>query len=218
MQIMSSLSHFLRLLQSASGPNTFNPWLDHDDHTDKHPDASRHRIARLKSHLICNARYLLVGEAPGYQGCKVTGIPFTSERLVLAGNIPRITTKSLRLTSRPRPWSEPSATIVWTTLHELRIADQTILWNAFPWHPHKPGNPHSNRTPNAAERNAGQPVLRALLALYPKTRVFAVGRNAEAALCEIGHAATPLRHPSMGGARLFRTQLAAQIRKATSNR
>jgi hypothetical protein len=76
----SSLSHFLRLLQSATGPHTFNPWLHHDDHTDIHPDAARHRLARLKSHLIPNARYLLVGEAAGYQGCKVTGIPFTSER------------------------------------------------------------------------------------------------------------------------------------------
>ena len=53
-----------------------------------------------------------------------------------------------RLSTRARPWSEPSATTVWGTLRELGVAEVTLLWNAFPWHPHKPGNLQSNRTPS----------------------------------------------------------------------
>jgi uracil-DNA glycosylase len=207
-----TLSRFFRSLKVPTGVHTFNPWTDHDPDTDNHPDAPKHRLARLKAHLIPHARYLLVGEAPGYQGCKVTGIPFTSERLILESTIPRIGAPHSRLSTRPRPWSEPSATIVWGTLHELGIADEAILWNAYPWHPHKPGNRYSNRTPTTPERIAGLTALRALLNAYPDIRVFAVGRNAEAALNVIGQSSTPLRHPSMGGATAFRQQLRRHTR------
>jgi uracil-DNA glycosylase len=160
------------------------------------------------------ARYILIGEAAGYQGCKVSGIPFTSERLILADEIPRVRSDGQRLTSRPRPWSEPSATIVWSTLRALGIADHTILWNAFPWHPHKPGNLHSNRTPTSAERELGLPVLEELLRLHPEATVFAVGRNAEWALQFMSRPAIALRHPSMGGATKFREGLRRVSAKA----
>jgi uracil-DNA glycosylase len=100
---------------------------------------------------------------------------------------------------------------VWGTLHALGIADEAILWNAFPWHPHKPGMQHSNRTPTPAEREAGLPVLASLLGLYPEALVFAVGKNAEWSLQQMERTATPLRHPSMGGAKKFAQQLHAAI-------
>lgn len=169
------------------------------------------RLTRLRAHLTTDAACLLIGEAAGYQGCKVSGIPFTSERLILAGAIPRVAVPAGRLSSRNRPWSEPSATTVWKTLHALGIAERTVLWNAYPWHPHKPGAPHSNRTPTRAERLAGLPVLEALLRVIPGVRMFAVGRNAESSLAELGMEATALRHPSMGGARTFAAQLHAAL-------
>jgi hypothetical protein len=159
-----------------------------------------------------DARYILVGEAAGYQGCKVTGIAFTSERLVLEGRIPRIAPDMPRLTSRERPWSEPSATTVWGNLHSLGIAAVAVLWNAYPWHPHRRGEAHSNRTPTRNERIAGLAVLRAVLLAYPGARVFAVGRNAEASLAGLGVDAVTLRHPSMGGAMEFARQLRAAVR------
>jgi hypothetical protein len=100
---------------------------------------------------------------------------------------------------------------VWKTLHALGIAAHTVLWNAYPWHPHKPGHLHSNRTPTRTERRSGVPVLEALLRLYPHARVFAVGRNAATSLSELGIDATELRHPSMGGAARFASQLRAAV-------
>lgn len=206
-----SNSDFFRSLSRKPGLHTFNPWTDHDPSTDALRTAPADRLERLRAHLGISARYILIGEAAGYQGCKVSGIPFTSERLLLAGEIPRVCTDVDRLSSRARPWSEPSATTVWKTLRALGIAEQTILWNAFPWHPHKPGNVHSNRTPTASERELGLPVLERLLHLHPNATLFAVGRNAEWSLRSIQRDAFALRHPSMGGARQFRAQLVSAL-------
>ena len=207
----AALSDFFRLLQQPAGEHVFNPWRDRDAGTDAAADAPAARIARLRAHLDADARWLLLGEAAGYQGAHVSGIPFTSERLMLEGAIPRIALGGRRLSTRPRPWSEPSATTVWGTLHALGRAQDTLLWNAFPWHPHRPGLPQTNRAPTPAERRAGLPVLLALLAAFPGVRCFAVGRNAETSLAEVGVAATPLRHPSMGGASRFRDGLHAAL-------
>lgn len=209
---MSGAAQFLRLLQQATAGDVFNPWSQRDPITDLYQDAAAARRSRLLAHLDCDAGFVLIGEAAGYQGAKVSGLAFTSERLLLEGAIPRARLDG-RLTSRPRPWSEPSATTVWGTLHRLGIADRTVLWNAYPWHPHKPGQRHSNRTPTRTERQTGVPVLQALLALFPRAQVLAVGRNAEASLAELGMPAPALRHPSMGGAALFAAHLRQVVMK-----
>ena len=198
-------------MQEKAPAAVFNPWTDVDGATDLAANAPKDRLARLRAHLATEASFVLLGEAAGYQGCKVSGIPFTSERLILEGAIPRIVAPAGRLTSRPRPWSEPSATTVWKTLHKLGIASRTVLWNAYPWHPHKPGALYSNRTPSRAERQSGVAVVQALLRLFPEAQVFAVGRNAESSLAELGIHATALRHPSMGGAAAFALQLQAAV-------
>lgn len=211
----AALSRFFEQLLVPVGPAVFNPWRDHDAGTDALPDAAAARLGRLRAFFGTKPRWLLLGEAAGYQGAHVSGIPFTSERLLLEGAIPRVDIGGRRLSTRARPWSEPSATTVWGSLHALERAGDTFLWNAYPWHPHQPGNPQSNRTPLPAERRAGLPVLEALLAALPGVRCFAVGRNAEASLAEVGVKATPLRHPSMGGATAFREGLRRALGEET---
>lgn len=79
------------------------------------------------------------------------------------------------------------------------------MWNAFAWHPHKPGVPLSNRAPTKTELGAGLYVLRGLLALFSGVAVVPVGRVAERTLAALGVATMPaLRHPAMGGASQFR--------------
>jgi uracil-DNA glycosylase len=200
-------AEFFRLLKQHRAENVFNPWTERNARDDASSNGPQARCRRLQAHLGIEPARLLIGEASGYQGCRVTGIPFTSERLINEGAIPRIGAEPARLSRRHIPWSEPSATIVWSTLRELGIAESTVLWNAFPWHPHVAGESHSNRTPTRSECAQGLPVLQALLSAFPRARLFAVGRQAERALLAIGRQAQGLRHPAMGGATRFRRTL-----------
>ena len=93
------------------------------------PRANRRR-RRLREYLASRAEapVLLVGEAPGYRGARVSGIPFTSERQ-LTGTGP----------------AEATATIVRAVLAELGIEEQVLLWNVVPTHP---GTATTNRRPS----------------------------------------------------------------------
>jgi len=177
---------------------------------DAHPNAPQQRRKRLAQHLDNEqAKLLLIGEASGYQGCRYSGMTFTSERLLLEGAIPRIAPPAKRLTQRKLPFSEPSATIVWGTLQALGLAEQVILWNAFPWHPMKGEEPHSNRTPSQQELSDGLPVLEMLLDHYQGIVIIAVGKKAAHTLTTLGiKPACEVRHPAMGGANKFREGMA----------
>jgi uracil-DNA glycosylase len=146
------------------------------------------RRERLADYLAARrrARILLVGEAAGYRGARVSGLPFTSERQV-TGDGP----------------AEASATIVQRVLAELGIADEVLLWNLVPTHPHRRGEPASNRRPSRSEIEAGRPFVSELAC---RRRVVAVGRLAAR---ELG--APYVRHPSHGGAHAFRIGLIALV-------
>lgn len=184
-------------------PGLFNPWRERCQHDTENngPEARLHRLAQ---HLDGAPRYILIGEAIGYQGCRYSGIAFTSERLLMEGAIPRVATPPSRLTFRNRPWSEPSATIVWKALYRLGIAEQTLLWNAVQMHPHRFGEPLSNRTPTPDELLLGRPAIEQLQKTYPNARFIAVGKKSQAQLAAMGFAnCSAIRHPANGGATEF---------------
>lgn len=192
-------------------PGMFNPWKESCSHDTKinGPEA---RFERLVRHLDCNAHLILAGEAPGYAGCRYSGVAFTSERLLLEGVIPRMDTPTGRLSDRHLPFSEPSATIVWKTLYRLGVAEHTILWNSVQLHPFKKGNVWSNRTPSDAEVALGMPALRILAAAYPNARIVAVGKKAGGLLRDAGiQIIGDVRHPANGGATQFSEQLQALL-------
>ncbi len=194
-------------LPSASS-GLFNPWRDCCPH-DAAGNGPAEKLDRLACHLDCDPEFILAGEAPGYAGCRYSGIAFTSERLLGEGAIPRIPVLSGRLSTRRLPFSEPSATIVWKTLCRLGIAERTILWNALQLHPHRPDNLWSNRTPTPAEIRLGEPALRMLIEAYPKARIIAVGKKSEGLLLGMGiPTAGSVRHPANGGATEFAAGLA----------
>lgn len=197
-----SIDAIIEQLAAFQSPDVFNPWSSGDELDCSMVEPSA-RQARLRAHFDREPLLLLIGEAPGYQGCRFSGVPFTSERLLLEGVIPGIRCSD-RISKRLRPWSEPSATVMWGTLADLGVADRVVLWNAFAWHPHKPGEPYSNRAPTPAEIKAGEPVLRAVLDRFSSARVVAVGNVAARTLAELGVTGfSKVRHPSMGGARQF---------------
>lgn len=192
-------------------PGLFNPWRDRCPH-DAAGNGPAEKLARLARHLDCEPEFILTGEAPGYQGCRYSGIAFTSERLLGEGAIPRIPASPGRLSTRRLPFSEPSATIVWKTLYRLGIAERTILWNAMQLHPHRPDEFWSNRTPVPEEISLGEPALRMLVEAFPNAKIVAVGKKAEGLLGEMGvKVAGAVRHPANGGATEFANGLQALI-------
>lgn len=199
---MESLDDFLAALSQTSltGPavNQYHPG---------HP-ANVARLANLRHYLEQMAtqrpRLLLVGEAPGYRGGRLTGIPFTSPARLACG-LPGLDFRQ-RPPNGAAPIAEATATMVWQAIGSWRPLP--LLWNAFPFHPHRPGKPNSNRPPTAAEMALGRPFLAALLRLYPIESVVAVGRLAAAALRAAGVAHTAVRHPSHGGRAAFQALLA----------
>ena len=197
------INRFLSDISCYQVIGLFNPWSE-TCLLDALPKAADCRHERLRSHFACpEPQLILIGEAPGFQGCRYSGVPFTSEKQLLQGNLPRLASDG-RLTQRKRPFAEPSATILWRSLAALGIADHVVLWNAVPWHPIGPRGALSNRKPTRCELVLGLCYLERLLDLFAGTPAIAIGRSAQAAFAELSITpATVLRHPSYGGARLF---------------
>jgi hypothetical protein len=121
------------------------------------PGLATVRRLALRDHLVANwtAPAILVGEAPGKDGARWSGVPFTSCRQ-LSGSGP----------------TEPTATIMHRVLSELGCEREVLLWNASMLF--APGN----RDPLRAEVAACSQVLD----LVCRGRVvLAVGRFAQVA-------------------------------------
>lgn len=215
-QFVASLSHY-------QGAAVFNPWKDVDfqhDQGDRGPEIRRRQLLNYLQERIGIADILLCAEAIGYQGGHFSGIPMTSERLLLGGlqhkNLhPEMVFKNIspqrtsRLDLMPQGFTEPTATIVWGFLVDHGIDPRrVVLWNAFPWHPyHLDKGMLSNRTPKDTELAVGHQMLKQLLKLGQFKQTVAIGEKSALQLQQLGIAAIKVRHPANGGAGKFRTQM-----------
>jgi uracil-DNA glycosylase len=215
-----SIESFVRLLKQSPTGAVFNPWWQVDKQNDIDCNAPAIRRKHLRAYLhkrLGKVQLILIGEALGYRGGHFSGIPMTSERILLgkkenAGIKPEHVFSSVmaRRTSKPEQcpdgFSEPTATIVWSSLLRLGLKpEEFVLWNAFAWHSFNPRRGLlSNRTPNKSERSAGLSVLNAFLDLFPCEEIIALGNVAASQLQELNVKSHRVRHPASGGARLFR--------------
>src|SRR6266540_2869517 len=193
-----SVENFIRLLKKSPPGAVFNPWWQVDKQNDVGRNASAIRRKQLRAYLrkrVGKVKLVVIGEALGYRGGHFSGIPMTSERILLGkkkdnGIEPQqvfFSIKARRTSKReqcPDGFSEPTATIVWSTLLKLGLRpEQFVLWNAFPWHSFDPRlGILSNRTPTKSERSAGLPVLKAFLDLFPCGEIVALGNVAASQL------------------------------------
>jgi hypothetical protein len=213
----------LAALSSYRSAGVFNPWGESDPQHDcdqQGPQIRRRQLQQYLGERRGPGKTLLLAEAIGYQGGHFSGIPMTSERLLLGGlahkNLsPTLVFKGLQpqRTSRPElrklGFTEPTATIVWGFLAEQGIDPYAVvLWNAFPWHPYHPAKGLlSNRTPSDQELLAGQQILRQMLEFGRFKQIVAVGEKSAAQLQRLDIKAFKVRHPANGGAGKFRQQL-----------
>lgn len=178
-----------------------------------------YREKHCKDHLLQYLRHLkcsgvdvmLVGEAPGYRGCALTGIPFTDEvqlkhpeNVYALGDWDR--SGSIGNTT------ERSSSAVWPALREYHIIP--LMWNAFPFHPYREGKKLSNRTPTQSELKEGLRYLNTLRSIFAieDRRVFALGKKAKEMLA-LSDESNYIRHPANDFKQEFRPQFDLKVGK-----
>lgn len=211
---------FIKKLQkfdkSKELENVFNPWKDIDKNYDV-KNAPELRCNNLKKYLKDrkDAKYVLIAEAPGYQGCRFSGIPMTSERMFCkckyefesyCRTSDKTKLESFSELVKTCGFTEPTATIVWNVMYGLQNLKPTdfILWNAFPFHPYNT-KLLSNRKPNSNELEITKNILEAFLKLVKEKQIIAVGNVAYNVLSQ--QMCKKVRHPSFGGKKEFEEKI-----------
>lgn len=146
---------------------------------------------------------LLVMEAPGYRGCRLTGVPVTSRKILLEG-LTQLdmfgTEKGYQATDDvgfENVYGEQSATIVWNTLSELKVVP--LIWNTFPFHPRKGDAQRTNRRPRKSETAIGIRYLVRMIEHFQPQLIIAAGNVAHETMTAHNIDCEKVRHPAQGG-------------------
>jgi hypothetical protein len=189
---MSSIEEFVFELTKQDNTSTVsNPYLNPDI-------ADNLRLYLNVMSKIEGRRVLLVGEAPGYKGCKITGIPFTSGKVFERFHHPLLKEIGSQL-KLAKIEAESTATIVWEYLTKKK--NTPLFWNSFPFHPHPKGNEHKNRAPTSHEIKEGMIHLQRLHSIFKPEVIAGIGEKG----VECAKRVCPnqnilyIRHPSFGG-------------------
>lgn len=128
------IDDFLQLLKNSPSGAVFNPWWQVDEQNDVGHNAPAIRRNHLRAYLeerLGKSKVAIIGEALGYRGGHFSGIPMTSERILVGKKKDGIESEQVfssiqaRRTSKPEKcqdgFSEPTATIVWSALLKLGL-------------------------------------------------------------------------------------------------
>ena len=190
---------FVNSLAKVRLPTVFNPYSDRCAVYDR-ADAARRRKRNLEAFIEAALDHrvdtIWVARDLGYRGGRRTGVPLTDEVHLdqigrLLGGI------ALERATLGPAVSERTAAIIWKVL--ARIEQPVVLWNVFPFHPHDPDDPFSNRSHTLAERDATLTFLLALIKMVRPKQLIAIGRDAQHALDKLDIHVVGVRHPSYGG-------------------
>lgn len=149
-------------------------------------------------------KFMLIGEAPGHLGCKLSGIPFTSTHL-MQNSKHSFFSQNRQKFYISKEQREGSAATVWKAFE--KSSSIPLLWNAFPFHPHLLMQANSNRTPTSRELEQGAFFMNELIAIFAPSKILAVGRKSEKMLKRHNISNDYVRHPARGGASQFSEQM-----------
>jgi hypothetical protein len=201
-------SEFVNSIQELRFDNVFNPYADRCSVHDVSDAPSRRAAALLElleAAVDTEVEAFWIGRDLGYRGGRRTGLALTDDvhlavhALRWNVSIERATTGSLI--------AERTAAVIWSMLALVPAA--VFLWNVFPFHPHEPGDPFSNRSHRPHERAVGEELLAQLIVMLRPRRLVAIGNDAAKTAHRLGGDAEiiQVRHPSYGGQRDFINQV-----------
>lgn len=199
---------FVNSIQELRFENVFNPYADrcsvHDVSDAPHRRAQA-LLELLEAAMETEVDAFWIGRDLGYRGGRRTGLALTDDvhltvhALRWKVSIERATTGT--------PVAERTAAVIWSML--MLVPAAVFLWNVFPFHPHEPGDPFSNRSHRPHERAVGEELLAQLILMLRPRRLVAIGNDAAKTAHRLGGEAeiVQVRHPSYGGQRDFEQQV-----------
>ena len=200
---------FVSSIQDIRFENVFNPYADRCNVHDVEDAPNRRARALLgmleaASHAEVDA--LWIGRDLGYRGGRRTGLALTDD-VHLSIHATRWNVSVERATAGTMV-AERTAAVIWSML--ASVTAHVFLWNVFPFHPHEPDDPFTNRAHSARERAAGEEVLSELIKMLRPRRLVAIGNDATKSAMKIAgiEPVVQVRHPSYGGQRDFVQQVA----------
>ena len=182
---------YLRNLETPDN-NSFNFYREGYREPHEAAITSKNLLQYLKKMQSINPKILLVGEAPGYKGCKLSGIPFTSEFHVLHEEFFR---DGFEVLDAKKLDKEVSACAIWEVLGSIN--EIPLMWNIYPFHPLMADG--RNGKPKSRDIKLGKAVLENLLTMFNIEEIHCIGTKSRDALANHPLFRGYVRHPSYGG-------------------
>ncbi|MFJ3371726.1 uracil-DNA glycosylase [Pseudomonas sp. NPDC086251] len=201
-------SKFVAALSGFTLSNVFNPYADLCPVHDR-ANAAASRRNNLRTYLTAvkniGVDTIWMGRDLGYRGGRRTGLALTDEFHLpeMSKLYPGCVSKQV---TRGPAIAERTAAEIWSILRSIEIPP--LLWNVFPFHPHEPGNPFSNRKFTARELSQVDELNNSLIQWLGIKRIVAIGQDAGQYAVRFGVPVETIRHPSYGGVKDFRAGMA----------
>lgn len=203
------MDYTIKLVKEISKLSTssklFNPYTDnciHEDHNKAATIRKNNLIKYFTAQRKMRPKYIWIFEAPGYRGCRRTGLPLISENLLEEVSSILKLDESFEKATKTNITAEYSANAVWNMIRKL--PETPFIWNAYPLHPFKENDYKTNRKPTKKEMEEAKHILNMIMESTNPQNILAVGRVAESLLLEYGIECKYIRHPANGGIGKFR--------------
>jgi hypothetical protein len=199
------LDSFIDRIADVRIQGVFNPYSQICSQYDSH-QSPQIRRANLRAYMREAERKRLdsiwFGRDLGHRGGRRTGLALTDEvHLSMLTDV--LGCGILRKATIGECVGERTASEIWRAI--VQLPQLPFLWNVFPFHPHEPGEPLTNRCHTELERRKCEFAMLEMLEWLQPKKVIALGSDAYRVLSSIVVGCVLVRHPSYGGQSKFRS-------------